>query len=137
MHDRPPRLTPGDSGRPRTADHSALERTFDSWVRTGLALCALGFVIVRLGYYLEELGRVSGVVIPAARTTMPIGMLHLFLGVAAIAFAAVWHRHSMRQLDAGQDEPRRPVTFVVIMVTIGSLIGGAALAVDLVFSWPR
>ena len=37
-------------------DHAANERTFLAWIRTGLAVMALGFVMERLDLFLASLG---------------------------------------------------------------------------------
>jgi putative membrane protein len=41
---------------PSYTDHSANERTFLAWIRTGLTIMALGFVIERLDLFLASLG---------------------------------------------------------------------------------
>ena len=41
---------------PSYSDHSANERTFLAWIRTGLTVMALGFVIERLDLFLASLG---------------------------------------------------------------------------------
>ncbi len=49
---------------PSYSDHSANERTFLAWIRTGLTIMALGFVIERLDLFLASLG-------PAAQASAP------------------------------------------------------------------
>ncbi len=41
---------------PSYSDHAANERTFLAWIRTGLTVMALGFVIERLDLFLASLG---------------------------------------------------------------------------------
>jgi putative membrane protein len=41
---------------PSYSDHAANERTFLAWIRTGLTIMALGFVIERLDLFLTSLG---------------------------------------------------------------------------------
>lgn len=41
---------------PSYSDHAANERTFLAWVRTGITIMALGFVIERLDLFLASLG---------------------------------------------------------------------------------
>jgi putative membrane protein len=51
---------------PSYSDHAANERTFLAWIRTGLTIMALGFVIERLDLFLASLG-------PAGRaSTLPM-----------------------------------------------------------------
>jgi putative membrane protein len=120
------------------SDRSALDRTFASWVRSGMALTALGFIVLRLGYYLEELARAAGVDVPFYRAlTTPVGMLHLFAGALVVLFAGLWHRDSARRLAAGAADPRGLAPAVVIAVTIASVVGGVGLAIDLALAAPR
>jgi putative membrane protein len=134
------RPEPGDSDRRASdptlaADVSALDRTFASWVRTGLALAALGFVILRLGYYLNELAAAGGVELPAQqRLTNPVGLLHTLAGGVMIVLAGLWHRRSVHARRAGDTDPRILARPVVLALTVGSLIGGVGLAVDLVLA---
>ncbi len=37
------------------SDYLAVERTFLAWIRTGLALMGLGFVVARFGLFLQTL----------------------------------------------------------------------------------
>src|SRR4051812_16870741 len=43
----------------RARDHLANERTFLAWVRTALGLLGLGFVLARMGLFLEQLALTS------------------------------------------------------------------------------
>ena len=114
-------------------DRSALDRTFASWVRTGMSLAALGFIVLRLGYYLEELARAAGGSVPSYRAlTTPVGLLHLFAGGLVIVAAGVWHRHSSRLLAAAAPDPRRTAPAVVVAISVASVLGGAGLALDLI-----
>jgi putative membrane protein len=45
---------------PSYSDHAANERTFLAWIRTGLTIMALGFVIERLDLLLASLGAARG-----------------------------------------------------------------------------
>ena len=123
--------------RRRAGDRSALERTYVSWVRTALALCALGFVVIRLGYYLEELARVGGQPLPQSQGTNLLGLLHLLLGAAMIFIAVIAYRHAERALQAGRPDGRWLGRYGVLLMTVGSVIGGLGLAIDLLLAWPR
>ncbi|HEV7878062.1 DUF202 domain-containing protein, partial [Bradyrhizobium sp.] len=43
----------------RYTDHAANERTFLAWVRTGLAVAAFGFFLVRLNVFFDVTGSVG------------------------------------------------------------------------------
>lgn len=42
------------------SDHAANERTFLAWVRTGIAVIALGFVIEKFNFFVLTLARTAG-----------------------------------------------------------------------------
>jgi len=63
-----------------TRDHLANERTFLSWIRSCIAIMALGFVVARFGLLIRELG-------PNAPRHTPIGLSTGF-GVALVACGA-------------------------------------------------
>jgi len=46
------------------SDHLANERTYLAWIRTGIAIIALGFVVARFGLFLREIS-------PLAQSTVP------------------------------------------------------------------
>jgi putative membrane protein len=128
----------GQRSLSRASERSALDRTFAAWVRTGMALAALGSIVLRLGYYLEELARAAGVHVPFYRAlTTPVGMLHLFVGALIVLLAGLWHHDSARRLVSGDDDPRRFAPPVVIALTAASIVGGVGLAIDLTLAAPR
>ncbi len=43
----------------RARDHLANERTFLAWIRTALGLIGMGFVLARMGLFLEQLASVG------------------------------------------------------------------------------
>ncbi len=128
---------PQESPQRSAGDRSALQRTFLSWIRTGIVLSALGFVILRLGYYLERLARMEGETEVWGRFTTPIGLLHLLVGGGMIVVAGIWHRRSEHSLTRGGADPRWLGRYVVIGITAASLIGGIGLDVDLLITMAR
>jgi putative membrane protein len=70
---------------PSYSDHAANERTFLAWIRTGLTIMALGFVLERLDLFLASLGlAVQGKEVP----TMGEAEIH-DLSVGLVAFSMV------------------------------------------------
>ena len=51
-HPADPGLRPDSAAR----DHMANTRTLLAWLRTGIALIGLGFVVARFGLFLQQLG---------------------------------------------------------------------------------
>ena len=138
MDGRDDRTAGQGAGRLAAGERSALDRTFASWVRTGMALTALGFIVLRLGYYLEEIARAAGAPVPFYHAlTTPVGMLHLFAGALMILLAGLWHRDSARRLAAGEEDARRLAPAVVVALTAASIVGGVGLAVDVLLAAPR
>ncbi len=94
------------------ADHDprvffAAERTLLAWLRTGLTLMALGFVIARFGLFLQLLS----VQAPGARPPGPtwisaaLGIAFVLAGALASLVATVQHRRFVSTLPQG-DLPR-------------------------------
>lgn len=66
------------------SDHAANERTFLAWVRTGIAVIALGFVIEKFNLFVLTLARTAGVG-NGLRLERLSGSLGRYEGVAFIA----------------------------------------------------
>ena len=69
---------------PSYTDHAANERTFLAWIRTGLTIMALGFVIERLDLLLASLGLTAQAEVP----TMGKAEIH-GLSVSLVSLAIV------------------------------------------------
>jgi putative membrane protein len=86
-----------DLGKP--ADYLATERTFLAWVRTAVAIIALGFVVVKFGLFTREL---SGTVqVTSSRLSAVIGVILVLLGGALAIAARLRLRSADRDLAAG------------------------------------
>ena len=70
---------------PSYSDHAANERTFLAWIRTGLTVMALGFVIERLDLFLASLGPAGpGQAVPTVRQAEIHGLSVALVGLAII-----------------------------------------------------
>jgi len=105
-------------------DYLAAERTFLAWVRTGLALMGLGFVVARFGLFLQQLR-----LIDQATSTRSYGV-SLWFGTALIAvgvlvnLSSAWrHARMVRQLDEGDASYSRslaqPIATAVFLAVVG------------------
>lgn len=107
----------------------AAERTLLAWVRTGLGLVGMGFVVARFGLFLR-------LVRPAAEHPehswgLPIGVGLALLGAAASAVAAWQHRRFCRTL-ADHDLPRGYRVEPALLLGFGVAVAGLVLAAVMV-----
>ena len=85
---------------PRT--YLAAERTFLAWIRTGLALMGLGFVVARFSLFLRETGPAAAPSPSGVGLSLPLGVSLITLGVVVDVVSAVRHRRYVRALDDGR-----------------------------------
>jgi putative membrane protein len=117
----------------RTRDHLANERTFLAWIRTALALIGLGFVLARLGLFLElalgEPGALGGR--PHVRRTghefVWMGTVLMVVGTALAGWSARIHRRAAAAIDAGRFEPSRATAMALTVVVVAAGLVSVAL----------
>ncbi len=120
----------------------ANERTYLAWLRTGIAISSLGFVVARFDIFLRELTNVSA---PAAanevakgtQTSIPIGVFLVLAGPAIIVLALIGYLHTDRALLEGRTDTRPLIGLVMAAVTGMSVVTGVGLALHLLNTWPR
>ncbi len=112
----------------------AIERTLLAWVRTGLSLMGLGFVVARFGLFLHEIETVRQDAMPTVSTGLSlwIGVALILLGVTVNLLVAAEHLRLMRQI---QSLPPYSVRSWLLGVGVSLVLGvlGIAMAVYLVF----
>lgn len=117
---------PADDPRVRLA----AERTLLAWIRTGLAMMGLGFVVARFGLFLRELAGAEEIPVPQTGMSLWTGTALLVLGVLVTLVAAVQHYRFVDRLDRGL--PWRPARWSLgIIVAIVMSVVGVGLAVYL------
>jgi putative membrane protein len=121
-------------GDPRV--YFAAERTLLAWIRTGLTIMALGFVVARFGLFLALLSAEA----PAAGTPRPghwpstlLGIALVLLAVAGIGVALYNHRCYVGSLPA-EDVPALAVPGLTSWIAAGVAAIGALLAVYLLMT---
>ncbi len=111
------------------ANHAANERTFLAWVRTGIAVIALGFVIEKFNLFLvtvaNTLGADAGIHAQRLQKLAgPLGRLGglalILAGVALIALASLRFIHTERLLNSDETQPvgALRVEFALLMATL-------------------
>jgi len=118
----------------------AAERTFLAWVRSGIALMALGFVVAKFGLFLNLMTNAE--VQPVARMpliklinlygTNFLGVVILLSGVAVIVIGQINHQYFIRTLPA-QDVPNVPVRWLSTFLTYSMALAGLLITVYLLF----
>lgn len=102
----------------------AAERTLLAWVRTGIALMGLGFVIARFGLFLREMVMHAGGPSPDGFSkSLLIGLVLLMAGITLCIFASLRHARMIRALDEGSFrksfDSRMAYALVALLVIAG------------------
>jgi putative membrane protein len=100
----------------------AAERTLLAWIRTGLTVIGLGFVVARFGLFLRLMSRSAGTDMPHAGSTA-LGVGLVLLGSAAVATAAWQHLRFCRGLS-----PTERFYWAALSVLFGICLAGVGVA---------
>lgn len=108
----------------------AAERTLLAWLRTGLTIIALGFVISRFGLFiklvaLESPSLASSVSSPLSSS---LGIAFVMIGSLAIATAAIQHRRFVSTLADSQLSSVYSSTMAFILSVSIAMLGIALAA---------
>ncbi len=114
----------GDPDDPRV--FFAAERTLLAWVRTGLTVMGLGFVVARFGLFLQMIRRDPNAAPHLGSTVIGVGLV--VLGSVAVAMAAWQHVRFCRTLGPGE-RPRTnlanwSVSFAIMLALVGVVLAG-------------
>ncbi|QGM99167.1 YidH family protein [Methylocystis parvus] len=112
-------------------NYAANERTFLAWVRTGIAVVALGFVIERFNLFLIALASASGAA-PAMHGFRQFatpsgrygGMALVGAGVLMIVIATIRFLQTARLLEDGSDHPPRRIR--TTLFALSAIVMGVA-----------
>ena len=107
----------------------AAERTLLAWIRTGLALMALGFVVARFGMLLRELAALDRAARPSNFTDL-VGVSLVGLGVLVTGIAAASHVVTVRRLRRGEPFVGEP-SWLGIALAVVLVLAGVAMTVYL------
>lgn len=125
---------------PQYSDHAANERTFLAWVRTGIAIIALGFVVEKFYLVLIELAqagslparKLSRLPVPTWQTSRFDGGALVLVGVVIIVIASIRFVRTNRMLSDPRNFSDESVRLEIILsVVLTTII--AAISVHLAF----
>ena len=108
----------------------AAERTLLAWVRSGLTVMAIGFVVARFGLFLTLIAATSAGAAQAHRTHWPsnvIGIALVALGAVTILVAHANHRAYVRSLPPA-DVPKLPLPWLTGFLCLTLAAAGFVLA---------
>jgi putative membrane protein len=77
----------------------AAERTLLAWIRTGLTVIGLGFVVARFGLFLRMVAREVAITPPSHASTA-LGVAFVLLGAVAIAMGVLQYVRFARTVPA-------------------------------------
>lgn len=111
----------------------ASERTLLAWVRTGLAIIGLGYVVARLGLFLRIMAREAGQTATISQNPVSrlIGVAFVVVGAVSMVMASVQHRTFVKGLPA-RDLPTNYYRAFALWVSISISLLGLALAAYLI-----
>jgi uncharacterized protein (DUF302 family)/uncharacterized membrane protein YidH (DUF202 family) len=117
-------------------DYLAAERTVLAWIRTGIALMGLGFVLARFGLFLQEFNHLQpDIPTKSYGISLWIGVALILMGVAVCLLSMLRHLRMLRQLEAGESlYLHRP--HLVIGVVLALTILGLVMVGYLIFANP-
>jgi putative membrane protein len=114
-------------------NHAANERTFLAWIRTGLAVAAFGFFLIKLNVLVDAVGRGSIRHLPAedagavvAVATRYAGLVMVAIGIAIIARTSFAFKRTRRAID-------RDEVIQIPQSRVESLLSAALVIAVLIF----
>lgn len=115
----------------------AAERTLLAWLRTGITIIALGFVVSRFGLFVRLLAAQSQAPSPTAQSSLStgLGVAFVIVGTLAIVASTIQHRHFVSTLPQSDLPPAYSRAFAIALSGLVAALG-AVLAAYLLMASP-
>ena len=124
---------PVSADDPRT--FMAAERTLLAWIRTGLAMMGLGFIVARFGVFLRETAQLQEIQIPSQATpTVWMGIALVSVGVLAMLMATGEYVTAIRNIKQRRYNKVADRPLVVVIAVALTLIGVGMVVYLFIFS---
>jgi len=114
----------------------AAERTLLAWVRSGITVMALGFVVAKFGMFLTLLSASSPTLSQLHQNnglSNVFGIVLVIIG-AAITLGAQLNHHLYVKTLPPQDVPKLAITWLASLLTVSIAFVGVLLATYLIFA---
>lgn len=100
----------------------AAERTLLSWVRTGISILGVGFLVAKFGLFLRLMGY-NGWTIGSQHVSMLVGVAFALIGSGSIGWAA-WQHHKFAATLAAEERPRAySIHSSIVIATLLAFMG--------------
>lgn len=105
----------------------ASERTLLAWVRTGIAIIGLGFVVARFGLFIRLLASQQQTFVHSSSTSAILGISFVLLGSASIV-GATWQHHRFVSTILTHDLPKGYSKSLSVVLSLLVALLGICLA---------
>lgn len=113
----------------KSREHLANERTFLAWIRTGIALIGLGFVIVKFTLFLRQLSLMFETTETSSGGYSSLaGLVIIAMGIIIVLFAFFRYRNYKNQLNKNTFYSSSTLLFLLTLII---LAGGVILIIYL------
>ena len=103
----------------------AAERTLLAWLRTGLTIIALGFVVSRFGLFVQFLAAQSPDITSSGPASVSgiLGVAFVIVGSVAIAVSAIQHRSFIATLSRADLPAQYSRSFALVLSLVVAALG--------------
>jgi putative membrane protein len=121
----------------RYSDHAANERTFLAWVRTGIAIIALGFVIEKFNLFVRTLAEANSAggdshlraaVQLSGGFSHDEGLMLMLVGIMTITLSLIRFIRTGRLLDDSQIHAGASVRSEIVLTAVLALVAFGTIA---------
>ena len=108
----------------KITDHLANERTFLAWIRTALGLTGFGFVLGRMGLFLNQIATAGDTKrVRTGHEFIIVGIVFLLVGAIFSGWSGWKYERNRTAIESDRFSPsKRSIVVLTGVVVIGSLV---------------